>query len=109
MVFVNKHYLYIFLWEQSNWDKVWYWGDKLNCLKAEGISNVDVLSYADGKPFILIAGQYDTEYSHEAMLRAKGYEDCPENLKFVNHASGHRPPMWALEKGYDFLDEHLKR
>jgi hypothetical protein len=28
------------------------------------------ISYADGKPFILIAGQYDAEYSHEVMLRA---------------------------------------
>lgn len=98
-----------FLWHQSNWEKPWYWGSKLDMLKMEGISNVDVLSCSDGRPFMLIAGQYDTNESYEAMKQADGYDDCPENLVFFNHGTGHRPTRESLEAGYDFLNKHLKQ
>lgn len=98
-----------FLWEQSNWEKCWYWGNKLERLKAEGLDNTSLLSESHGKPFFLIAGKFDDERSHEAMLRAEGYGDCPERLGFLNHATGHRPPMWALEKGYEFIEKYLTK
>lgn len=98
-----------FLWEQSNWEKSWYWGGKLDELKAEGVSNVDLLSCSGGRPFMLVAGQYDTDESLQAMKQAHGYDACPENLVFVNHATGHRPTWESLEAGYDFLDKHLKQ
>ena len=97
-----------FLWEQTNWEKSWYWGDKLDILKQNGITNVDLLSYSGGKPFFLIAGDADTDASFEAMKRAEGYEGHPERLGFLNHATGHRPPVFALEKGYEFLERYLK-
>ena len=97
-----------FLWEQSNWEKSWYWGDKLESLKQNGITNTDLLSYSEGKPFFLIAGDADTDASFEAMKLAEGYEGHPEKLGFINHATGHRPPAFALELGYDFLEKYLK-
>ncbi len=97
-----------FLWEQSNWDRPWYWGAKLEILKSAGITNADILSNAEGKPFMLIAGSYDNDKSYEAMQQAVSYANCQENLVLVNHAAGHRPPMQALESGYDFLEKHLK-
>lgn len=96
-----------FLWEQSNWEQCWYWGDKLLKLKDLGLDNTALLSKSSGKPFILIAGEADDDRSYEAMKKASGYENCPENLAFINHASGHRPPAIALEQGYDFLQNHL--
>lgn len=98
-----------FLWEQSNWEKPWYWGTKLENLKSAGITNTDILSSADGKPFMLIAGLYDNDNSFQAMLRAESYADCRGNLVFINHASGHRPPRLALESGYDFLGKYLNQ
>ena len=96
-----------FLWEQTNWEKSWYWGDKLDILMQNGITNTDVLSFSEGKPFFLIAGDADTDASYEAMKQAEGYEKCPERLGFINHATGHRPPRWALELGYDFIGKQL--
>lgn len=96
-----------FLWDQTNWEKSWYWGGKLETLKRNGISNTDLLSYSKGKPFFLIAGQADTDASYEAMKQAKGYRRHPERLGFLNHATGHRPPREVLEAGYDFLERYL--
>ena len=97
-----------FLWHQTNWEKNWYFGDKVEALKAAGLSNVDLLSYSKGKPFFLIAGDADTDESLEAMKKASGYDNCPERLGFLNHASGHRPPQYALDEGYEFLEKYLK-
>ena len=97
-----------FLWEQTNWEKSWYWGEKLDALKQSGITNTDLLTYSKGKPFFLIAGDADTDASLEAMKAAKGYKKHPEYLGFLNHATGHRPPRYALDAAYDFLETHLK-
>lgn len=97
-----------FLWQQTNWEKSWYWGEKLQTLKQDGITNTDLLTYSKGKPFFLIAGDADTDASYEAMKAAKGYEKYPERLGFLNHATGHRPPRPALDAAYDFLDKYLK-
>ena len=97
-----------FLWEQTNWEKSWYWGEKLQTLKQNGITNTDLLTYSKGKPFFLIAGDADTDESYEAMKAAKGYKKHPERLGFLNHATGHRPPRHALDAAYDFLEKYLK-
>lgn len=97
-----------FMWEQSNWEKNWYWGDKIEILKEKGLSNIDLLSASGRKPVCLIAGQYDTDESFVAMQNAAGYKAFPDRLGFINHATGHRPPAYALEAGYDFLEKHLK-
>ena len=67
-----------------------------------------LLGSAAPKPFCLIAGQYDNEDSWKMMCSAPGYEENSGRLKIINHATGHRPPMEALEEGYAFLDKWLK-
>lgn len=94
-------------WHQTNWHNDWYWGAKVEELKARGFDHSELLSIAQ-KPFFFIAGQYDTDESLEIALRADGYDKDCEKLEFINHATGHRPPMWVLDKGYDFLDKWLK-
>jgi len=95
-------------WTQTNWGDCWYWGGKLAKLRADGLSNVDLLSASGGKPFCLIAGKYDDADSGLLLRSAKGYERHPERLRFVHHRKGHRPPPAATEEGYAFLDRYLK-
>lgn len=42
-------------------------------------------------------------YFPEAML---GFD--PATQEIIDHATGHRPPRWALEEGYAFLDIWLR-
>lgn len=95
-------------WHQSNWGDDWYWSQKLQQMITSGMDHIQLLSIASPKPFCLLAGQYDTDESYEIMLKADGYKKDDGRLKIVNHATGHRPPMWALEEGYDFLDHWVK-
>jgi len=95
-------------WEQTNWKDIWYWGSKLEALKAAGLDHSQLLGISGGKPFCLLAGQYDNEESGEMMRRAAGYEVGSDRLKLINHATGHRPPLDVLEQGYRFLDKWLK-
>ena len=95
-------------WEQSNWEKIWYFGEDLVEMKAKGMDLTGLLSLSGGKPFFLIAGKDDDETSWESMKKASGYRRCPDHLGFLNHASGHRPPGYALDAGYDFLEKYLK-
>lgn len=97
-----------FGWDQSNWDAPWYWGDKLADLKAQGFDHTSLLASAAPKPFCLIAGHYDNEESRKMLASVPGYEDCPGNIFFVNHATGHRPPQYAIDAGCGFLDYWLK-
>ena len=95
-------------WDQTNWQDVWYWGDRLADVRAAGLDHADLLSRTSGKPFCLIAGKYDDARSGGTMRRATGYEKHPERLKLINHATGHRPPRTATSEGYRFLDTYLK-
>lgn len=96
-----------FGWEQSNWNECWYWGDKINALKAAGMEHSQLLELAAPKPFYLIAGECDNEESLRLMRKARGYEASPGHLGFTNHATGHRPPQQALEKSYQFLEKWI--
>ncbi|MBO5940770.1 MAG: acetylxylan esterase [Kiritimatiellae bacterium] len=95
-------------WDQTNWKDIWYWGEALNEVRAKGMEHSGLLSLSGGKPFCLIAGETDDEKSEMMMRRAKGYENDPESLVFINHATGHRPPRNVTEIGYRFLDRYLK-
>ena len=95
-------------WHQSNWSDDWYWGKELQQMIDAEMDHIQLLSVGSPKPFCLLAGQYDTDESYEIMLKADGYKKDDGRLKIVNHATGHRPPMWALEEGYDFLDRWVK-
>lgn len=95
-------------WEQTNWDDEWYWGKKrIAAFQAQGLTHADLLAASDCKPLALLAGQYDNDDSL-TMLQDAGYAEDSPPLCFINHASGHRPPQWALDIGYHFLDHYLK-
>lgn len=94
-------------WEQTNWKDVWYWGQKAEIMRQAGRSHAELLTLGGGKPFMLLAGQYDNAESGSIMQQAHGYDNAPGRRILLNHASGHRPPPEALTRGYDFLAEHL--
>lgn len=96
------------LWDQTNWSDLWYWGNKVEFFKKEGVDHTSLLACAAPKPFCLLAGFYDNEESARAMRNTAGYEG--ENARYLfcdNHASGHNPPPGSLEKGYEFLAKYL--
>ena len=97
-------------WDRTNWSDPWYWGAaRVDAMKAAGRTHADLLACAGGKPFMLIAGKYDTAASARAILdKVPAYRAHPERCVVLDHASGHRPPPDALEAGYRFLDKHLK-
>jgi len=95
-------------WDQTNWADVWYWGAKAEEARVAGLSHADLMSASGGKPFLLIAGKYDDAESWKTMLSAGGYDAHPLWRQIIHHAQGHRPPHWATEEGYRFLDFHLR-
>lgn len=98
-----------FRWEQSNWEQIWYWGNDLETMKSLGMEHWQLLDYSGNKPFALLAGKFDDDSSLDMIQQVPAYADNAEKLCFVNHATGHRPPMEALQKGYQFLLKHLRQ
>lgn len=94
-------------WEQTNWKDIWYWHNTVDDLMEKQMDHAELLGVAAPKPFCLIAGKYDDETSWTLMSKAPGYQTGDGRLKIINHATGHRPPRWALDEGYDFVDEWL--
>ena len=95
-------------WDQTNWRDKWYWGSQVDELIADGMDHSGLLGASGGKPMALLAGEADDDSSFEMMRRAPGYTPGDGKFLFINHATGHRPPAWALREGYDFLDRWLK-
>ena len=96
-------------WDQSNWNDIWYFGDKLESMQKAGLEQWQLLDIAKGKPFLLIAGQFDNMASFDSMKRSSNYYGSADKLQIINHATGHTPPPDALKKGYDFLEKYLSR
>lgn len=95
------------LWDQTNWSDPWYWGDKLEKIKEDGLDNPKLLDSIAPKPFCLIAGEADNDLSRQALYNLQGYKQCPETILVVDHRSGHRPPAYALDAGIGFLAHWL--
>ena len=95
------------IWKQSNWEDLHYWGKKLDIVKKEGLNNVDLLYSVAPKPFCLIAGLYDNSDSRDVLYALKDYQENRDKLFVVEHRAGHRPPEYAKQSGYAFLDYHL--
>ncbi len=96
-------------WHNTNWEAPWYFGEKIKNVTANGFTLASVLEMAAPKPFCLLAGNFDNIESRALMdSLTEKYKDCPQNLFFVDHKSGHRPPKYAAESGYLFLDYILK-
>ncbi len=95
------------VWDTTNWSDIWYWGAREAALKAAGHTHAELLDYAGGKPFMIIAGRYDGEPARTMVMGTEVYRRHPERAVVLNHATGHRPPPDALEAGYRFLERHL--
>ena len=85
------------LWEQTNWSDPWYWGDKVEQLRAAWMDHAQLRRTAD-KPMFLIAGKFDDERSRSSLLPDDG---------FFNHATGHTPTAEANEAAWAFLARQL--
>lgn len=99
---------FTFRWDRSYYDVSWYFGGKLSAMVADGLEPSQLLTICGAKPFMCIAGWYDDDTTWRDMLRAKGYADHPWDLAFINHRSGHAPPKWALDAGYNFIERKLR-
>lgn len=97
------------IWEQTNWDDVWYWGEKLKDIKAKGIDHKSLLQASNQKPFCLIAGEYDNDDSYNFIYSIEDYKDKKDRLLVINHQTGHRPPKYARDCSYSFIDYHLNK
>ncbi len=96
-------------WGRTNWEDIWYWGDRLPSLRAAGMEHSQLLAIAAPKPFLLIGGYYDENGVNAFFAAAKPYYgDAFGNLRFINHATGHRPPMEASVAACEFLQRTLK-
>ncbi len=96
------------LWDQTNWEDNWYWGNKVFELKKQGLTNMDLLSLVAPKPICVIAGYYDDDNTIKALYDIKEYTYCRQNMFVIEHATGHKPPKYTLDAGYGFLDYLLK-
>ena len=91
-------------WDRTNWSEPWYWGEKLNALKKADMDHTELIQISNFKPFGLIAGLYDDDGALDLIQKA----NFPESqYLFINHATGHRPPIEVLEKGYEWLAQYL--
>lgn len=93
--------------DQTCWNVLHYWAGKLPAVRADGLENHTALTVSGGTPVCVIGGLYDDVRTLAEMGRAKGYRSHPQDLLSIHHAAGHRPPQWALEEGYKFLDRTL--
>ena len=96
-------------WQQTNWQDIWYWGDKLGDVVRSGFENADLLAATGGTPICIIAGKADDALTGEEVRRLAPYAKDPSRFLLVNHGTGHRPTPEATEVGYRFLDSVLKK
>lgn len=87
------------LWESTNWQDEWYFGQKLPAIKEAGMHLGQLLQAAKHLQFFLIAGEYDHQESKKALRPQDG---------FHNHASGHQPTEAALQEAWQFLNDSLQ-
>ena len=97
-------------WDSSNWGDAWYFGDKLKAMRADGLSQEQLLSvYAP--PFFLIAGQYDSEATCGPLLDAarktREITGRSGGIEIFDHHSGHQPTWPSLKAAYAWLARRM--
>jgi len=97
-------------WDASNWGDAWYFGDKLKAMRADGLSQEQLLSvYAP--PFFLIAGQYDSEATCGPLLDAarktREITGRSGGIEIFDHHSGHQPTWPSLKAAYAWLAQRM--
>lgn len=97
------------LYDQTNWEDVWYWGKTLEKIKKYNLSHKDLLEHSNKKPFCLISGLYDNDDSRKLLYSIKEYKDCYDRLLVIDHKTGHNPPIYAREAAYSFIKYWLNK
>ena len=97
-------------WDSSNWGDAWYFGDKLKAMRADGLSQEQLLAvYAP--PFFLIAGQYDSEATCGPLLAAarktRELTGRAGGIEMFDHHSGHQPTWPSLKAAYVWLAQRM--
>lgn len=91
----------------TNWDDIWYLGDKIHELKLNLAHHQLLALHAPGI-FLLIAGEYDKAESWQYINEARkvySLYDREEALAMLHHGTGHRPPVEAMVTTYEWLAE----
>ncbi len=97
-------------WDFTNWDADWYFGKQIY---REGFksANHQLLAMIAPRPFLLIGGQYDGPASWQYINEAKKVYSLYKKddiVGFFDHATGHRPPEYAVDMAYRWLAEQFE-
>ena len=97
-------------WDSSNWGDAWYFGDKLKAMRADGLSQEQLLAFY-APPFFLIAGQYDSEATCGPLLDAarktRELTGRAGGIEMFDHHSGHQPTWPSLKAAYVWLARRM--
>lgn len=97
-------------WDSSNWADAWYFGDKLKAMRADGLSQEQLLAF-HAPPFFLIAGQYDSEATCSPLLvaarKTRELTGRAGGIEIFDHHSGHQPTWPSLKAAYVWLARRM--
>ena len=97
-------------WDSSNWGDAWYFGDKLKAMRADGLSQEQLLAFY-APSFFLIAGQYDSEATCGPLLdKARKTRELAGRagaIEMFDHRSGHQPTWSSLKAAYAWLARRM--
>ena len=97
-------------WDSSNWGDAWYFGDKLKAIRADGLSQEQLLAFY-APPFFLIAGQYDSEATCGPLLdsarKTRELTGRAGGIEMFDHRSGHQPTWPSLKAAYVWLARRM--
>lgn len=97
-------------WDSSNWGDAWYFGDKLKAMRADGLSQEQLLA-VNAQALFLIAGQYDSEATCGPLLDAaretRKLSGRAGGIEMFDHHSGHQPTWPSLKAAYVWLARRM--
>jgi pimeloyl-ACP methyl ester carboxylesterase len=97
-------------WDSTNWGDAWYFGSKLQAMRADGLSPEQLLAVTS-TPFFLIAGQYDSQAAAGPLLeearKVRALQGQGDSLVMFDHHSGHQPTWPSLKAAYAWLARRM--
>lgn len=94
-------------WHQTNWDDIWYWGDKLKTMEEKNMEHSQLMALCN-TPMLVIAGFYDDEGTKAFFDRAAAVCGGSRELQLDDHGSGHCIPAKSFDNAVNFIRKHLK-
>jgi pimeloyl-ACP methyl ester carboxylesterase len=97
-------------WDSTNWGDAWYFGSKLQAMRADGLSPEQLLAVTS-TPFFLIAGQYDSQAASGPLLDAARKVHAlygkGDTVEMFDHHTGHQPSWDSLKSAYLWLAQKM--